>query len=117
MLEKTLIRLINFLSGGKFDRIRGLHELDDGILLCKILQSMGYDVNYEDTKRPSNVTKVANITAVVFCLENEFKEAKINIDASSIVNGSIRGIVSLVWSFFYVLKVFECFILYFILMV
>lgn len=42
---------------------------------------------------------------MIHCLEENFPDAKINIDASSIVNGSLKCVVGLVWNIFYVFKV------------
>ena len=104
MLEKTLVRLINFENRGKV-RIRDVYELADGVVLCKLLHSLGHPVDFVDSNRCGNVEKIANITAVIHCLEENFPDAKINIDAASIVNGSLKCAVGLVWNIFYVFKV------------
>lgn len=111
MLEKTLLRTVNYLLAGKADRVRSVSELSDGIVLCQLLEILGAhverDASVEGRSRYEHVSKVANVTAV-FNVLNGISTAFSSFSACNVgivVSGNVRSIVFVVWAALYFLFV------------
>ena len=103
MLEKTLVRTVNYFVGRSGERIRNLIDLSDGVVCVQLLRALGCPVEYDEPEgsRYSNVFKVATVSGAVNALGKHSSAASEVLSSGLIVNGNTRAIASFVWAALY----------------
>lgn len=105
MLERTLIRCVNYFVGHSTDRARHLVDLSDGVALVHLLRALGQPVDFDldAGSKYDNQHKVATVTAAVNALK-QVSDA-VDISAGLVVSGNPRAVASVVWATLYLLFV------------